>query len=49
MVGTAPACPEGKTEDGLCSETPSALAKVEIPEGLAQICAGPQSEEAAER
>lgn len=35
VVGTVPAGPEGETEDGLRSETPSALAKVEIPEGLA--------------
>lgn len=48
MAGTAPVCPEGETEDGLRSETPSALAKVEIPEGLAWIPAGPQSEETAE-
>lgn len=35
MAGTAPACTQGETEGDLCSETSSALAKVEIPEGLA--------------
>lgn len=35
VAGTAPACPEGEKKGGLCNETPSALAEVEIPEGLA--------------
>lgn len=49
MAGTASACLEGEAEDGLRSETPSALATVESPEGLAGIPAGGQREEAAER
>ena len=35
MAGAAPLCPEGETEDGLRSDTPSASAAVESPQGLA--------------
>ena len=48
MAGAAPLCLEGETEDGLCSETPSAPTAVESPPGLAGVPAAAQREEATE-
>ncbi|XP_075391169.1 protein SFI1 homolog isoform X3 [Tenrec ecaudatus] len=49
VARTVPVCPEGQAEGGLCSEVPPALAKAELPAGLACVRAAPQTEEAEER